>query len=449
MRYLLTLLLLAALPLAAQQKTNVQKDAAGNVAGNLTFTGNNTLGNATVSVANVASITGALSGANGGTGVINSGKTITLAGNLTLDGAFSTTITATAETAVTLPTNGLLANTAYVDAATAAIGTPRDIKFIMDGQSVPDGWSLTGVNGIPAFTTPDADYKAVFQVDGTVADVTFDPAAGEVPVNAEVTIATVTSGASIRYTTNGDTPTRSSGTVYSAPVVIDAEKTLKAIAYKDYSIDAAVVTAAYTAPPASPTFISITTATPSNTTTATVNRTQATASDGYLIVAVRTQNSPATSATYDGNAMTLVDNTAYADGVGWVRTFGIVLGNKGSGTYAIVVSADATMTNIILNAIHFDSVNQSTPTGTVETTTATFASSRTLNITTVAGDLAFGVFLHQGGTVTGRASDQDSRYDGSVWAIDTKPAVGTSTTMSWTNSAQTNVDAAGFALKKL
>lgn len=57
-------------------------------------------------------ITGILPGANGGTGVNNSGKTVTLGGNLTTSGAFATTLTSTALTSVTLPTTGTLATLA-------------------------------------------------------------------------------------------------------------------------------------------------------------------------------------------------------------------------------------------------------------------------------------------------------------------------------------------------
>lgn len=57
-------------------------------------------------------ITGVLLGANGGTGVANSGKTITLGGNLTTSGAYATTLTTTNTTSVTLPTTGTLATLA-------------------------------------------------------------------------------------------------------------------------------------------------------------------------------------------------------------------------------------------------------------------------------------------------------------------------------------------------
>lgn len=52
-----------------------------------------------------------LAGANGGTGVANTGKTITLGGNLTTSGAFSATFTLTGDTNVTFPTSGTLATT--------------------------------------------------------------------------------------------------------------------------------------------------------------------------------------------------------------------------------------------------------------------------------------------------------------------------------------------------
>ena len=52
---------------------------------------------------------GILNGASGGTGIDNTGKTITLGGNLITSGAFNTTLAVTADTSVTLPTSGTLA----------------------------------------------------------------------------------------------------------------------------------------------------------------------------------------------------------------------------------------------------------------------------------------------------------------------------------------------------
>jgi hypothetical protein len=64
----------------------------------------------------VTSATGLLPGVVGGTGVANSGKTITLGGNvvtggaMTVSGAHALTFTITADTSVTLPTSGTLAS---------------------------------------------------------------------------------------------------------------------------------------------------------------------------------------------------------------------------------------------------------------------------------------------------------------------------------------------------
>jgi len=59
-----------------------------------------------------------IAGQYGGTGVANTGKTITLGGNLTTSGAFTTTLTVTAVTAVTLPISGTLSTLAGVETLT-------------------------------------------------------------------------------------------------------------------------------------------------------------------------------------------------------------------------------------------------------------------------------------------------------------------------------------------
>ena len=61
-----------------------------------------------------------------------------------------------------------------------------------------------------------------------------------------MTIGTTTSGATIRYTTDGSTPTETAGTVYSSPVNITAGCTLEAIAYKSGYTDSTVASGTYT-----------------------------------------------------------------------------------------------------------------------------------------------------------------------------------------------------------
>ena len=79
---------------------------------------------------------------------------------------------------------------------------------------------------------------------GAVANPTFSPAAGAVEKGTSVTISTTTDGASIYYTTDGNTPT-SSSTEYSSALTINSAQTIKAIAIKG-SDASSVITAAYT-----------------------------------------------------------------------------------------------------------------------------------------------------------------------------------------------------------
>ena len=72
-------------------------------------------GNASGTAANV---TGIVTGANGGTGVANNAKTITLGGSLTTSGAYTTTLTSTNTTTVTLPVTGTLATLAGTESLT-------------------------------------------------------------------------------------------------------------------------------------------------------------------------------------------------------------------------------------------------------------------------------------------------------------------------------------------
>jgi hypothetical protein len=76
-----------------------------------------TTGNAATATlaTNATNVSGIVAGANGGTGVANSGKTITLGGNFQTTGN-ALTLTTTAATNVTLPISGTLATVAQLDA---------------------------------------------------------------------------------------------------------------------------------------------------------------------------------------------------------------------------------------------------------------------------------------------------------------------------------------------
>ena len=83
----------------------------------------------------------------------------------------------------------------------------------------------------------------------TVANPTFSPLGGTHYVAQSVTIACATSGATIRYTTDGTDPNQYS-TAYTRPVSILHDTTLKARAYKYLYTSSDIVSAEYTIVPA-------------------------------------------------------------------------------------------------------------------------------------------------------------------------------------------------------
>ena len=74
---------------------------------------------------------------------------------------------------------------------------------------------------------------------------TFSPAAGGYTSAQNVTISTTTEGATIYYTTNGNDPTTSSS-VYSAPIAVSSNMTIKAMAAKSGYNNSSVSSASYT-----------------------------------------------------------------------------------------------------------------------------------------------------------------------------------------------------------
>ncbi len=88
----------------------------------------------------------------------------------------------------------------------------------------------------------------------TVATPTFSVAGGTYNANQSVTLSTTTGGASIRYTTNGTTPTCSTGTVYSSAISVTSTQTINAIGCLSGYADSTVATATYTLQVATPTF---------------------------------------------------------------------------------------------------------------------------------------------------------------------------------------------------
>jgi hypothetical protein len=83
----------------------------------------------------------------------------------------------------------------------------------------------------------------------------FNPAGGTYTTGQTVTITSATSGASIRYSSDGSTPT-SASPLYSGPITVSSSMTISALAIKEGMVDSEVSNAAYTIIPkiASPSF---------------------------------------------------------------------------------------------------------------------------------------------------------------------------------------------------
>ncbi len=156
-------------------------------------------------------------------------------------GTYSTTqnvaiTTATSGASIRYTTNGTdpTSTSGTIYSAPVAIAATATLKAIAYKAGMTDSSVTSATYTISASPPPQ------------VAAPTFSPVAGSYSSAQNVTIASITSGASIRYTTNGTTPTSTTGTLYAGPVAVSVTQTLKAIAYKSGMTDSTVASAAYT-----------------------------------------------------------------------------------------------------------------------------------------------------------------------------------------------------------
>jgi RHS repeat-associated protein len=133
---------------------------------------------------------------------------------------------------------------------TASAVTVTDATHLTATVTIASG-AATGASSVTVTTGPEvATTAGVFTVTaGTPASTpAFSPAAGTYSSAQTVVISSATSGASIRYTMDGSTPTETAGTLYSGPVTVSSTTTIKAIAYASGYIPSAVASALYTLP---------------------------------------------------------------------------------------------------------------------------------------------------------------------------------------------------------
>ena len=150
----------------------------------------------------------------------------------------------------------------YTSAQVVTIGTTTPgaaIRYTTDGTapSSTAGTLYTGPITVSASITiyavayesgwiTSVIASATYAINPPVATPTFSPTAGTYSSTQSVTISTTTSGASIRYTTDGSTPTSTVGTLYSTSITVSSTVTIKALAYKSGVTDSAVASATYT-----------------------------------------------------------------------------------------------------------------------------------------------------------------------------------------------------------
>jgi len=140
-------------------------------------------------------------------------------------------------------------NTAWVDAYTKTGGTGgtenisftapvtgRYVRMYGTARTTVYGHSLWGFE---VYGTPEGTVE-------TVGTPVITPATGTYTVAQTVTISDATAGTTIRYTTDGSTPTETSGTVYSGAFTVVATATVKAIAYKSGMTNSSIATATIT-----------------------------------------------------------------------------------------------------------------------------------------------------------------------------------------------------------
>ena len=308
------------------------------------------------------------------TGLVNSGVT---SGVYTINGACAAPTfnpaagTFTTSTSVTISTTTGGATIMYTTNGT----TPSSTVGTVYSSAV----SITASSTLQAIAY-ETGYSNSSVASGVYtiqcAAPTFNPAAGAYGPAQSVTISTTTSGASIRYTTNGTTPSSTVGTVYSSPVAISATSTLQAIAYETGLLNSTVTSGVYTINgacttptfnPAAGTFTTSTSVTISTTTGGATIR--YTTNGTTPSSTVGTVYSSAVSITASSTLQAIAYETGYsnsgvASGVYTITACATPSFNPAAGTYT---SATVTISTATTGASIRYTTNGTTPSSTVGT----------------------------------------------------------------------------------
>ncbi|MEC0238309.1 S-layer homology domain-containing protein [Paenibacillus dokdonensis] len=119
-------------------------------------------------------------------------------------------------------------------------GTPITTLEMQTQSTFGSAWDFASVWYMPLNQYPQL---RKFMTHTPVANP--DPSGGSVALGSVVTLTSGTAGASIYYTTNGEAPTTSS-TLYSSPIILDDDLTIKAIAIATEKSDSEIMSKSYT-----------------------------------------------------------------------------------------------------------------------------------------------------------------------------------------------------------
>jgi hypothetical protein len=278
----------------------------------------------------------------------------------------------------------IVANTVYVAAyfsttgfaytggyfTSAGFGNPP-LQALEDGAS---GYNSVYIYGSTAQFPTNDGLGANYWVDvafslGTAATPAFSPASGNYASAQSVTLSTSTSGATIRYTTDGSTPSETHGTVYSGGITVSSTQTLQAIAYETNWADSSVASATYTIAPPTLTSVSVSPSTVISTNSATITVTlSGAAPSGGAVVTLSTSSASAFAppASITVAAGQTAGSATVAAGTVSTSTGVTVTGNYGGAqTGSITVLPLPTLTSVSVSPSTVTSTNSTTVTVTL------------------------------------------------------------------------------------
>ncbi len=125
--------------------------------------------------------------------------------------------------------------------------TTSSTKYTGSAIAVPSTETIKAI-AVASDDTNSAVASATYTINlpGATASPTFSPGAGTFSSAQSVTLFDTTSGATIYYTTNGNTPTTSSTKYTGSAIAVPSTETIKAIAVASDDTNSAVASATYT-----------------------------------------------------------------------------------------------------------------------------------------------------------------------------------------------------------